>query len=158
MGGSPLTGGVELILKSFSAHEVFEGRLLYDSPERFTEGYRLNLWCASISWTMYKFGRNNVRLMVEVDKEATVAALGVLLAVCMENPAEISAPSRSPLTIDLVIRGLQHGAVGVREVEVLLAPVRPLAESMTLYRHLDQIGRGRRRQTHPLGVLLVRLP
>jgi hypothetical protein len=148
------------MLKTFSGHQDFEGRLYYESPKRLSDGGFFKFWFASVSRIMYNLGRSNVRLTVEVDKGAAGPGLGVLLAVCAENPEGLSASVPSPLTIDLVIRGLLRGEAGVKEVEALLATVRPLAESVTLYQHIDEVrlGRGSKVQTHPLGDLIVRLP
>jgi hypothetical protein len=107
---------------------------------------------------MFPFGDNNLHFRVTVDKEVRVAALGLVLAACTRNPEAFPEVGRRPLTVDMTFRGLSEGVAGLREAEALVAPLKPLAESVTTDPNifLDLPTVGREVQTRPLGVVIVR--
>jgi hypothetical protein len=111
------------------------------------------------SFNTQRFDGDNAHLKVEAEKEAAAKALGIVLAACTETPEASAQSGLCPITIDFYVLGLSDGEVGVREAECLIAPVRSLAESVAIDRHLtsNHLEVGRKVQTRPLGILNVHL-
>ncbi len=115
-------------------------------------------------WDVFRFGRDNVHLQLLMHKEAAASAMGLLLALSTEISEALPASCRSPLTVNLFIWGFPDGADGasvVREAQELVAPLRSLAECITIYPQIDlsactlHLVR-RKRQARPLGIVNVR--
>jgi hypothetical protein len=110
-------------------------------------------------WCMHKIGDTNLRLEIDGEIEEATLAVAVLLAFCLVVPQDMLESPPSPLTVILTLRGGSSGATAFREAMDLLAPLRPLTESVALYGSYDSdpVVVERQVQTRPLGVLNVML-
>jgi hypothetical protein len=109
---------------------------------------------------VFRFGRSNVAVRFLVRRKFAGPAVALLLAVSTEVSEALPAFCRSPLTVDL----FPAGAAIVEEAEELIAPLRPLAESITIYPRIGDVKNDdalrlvhRKVQTRPLGVVKVRV-
>jgi hypothetical protein len=95
-----------------------------------------------------------VRLDVRIGKEAPAAAMGLLLAICTENPETLSPCFQRPVTAHLAILD-SYRPPSAREVEEVIGPLGPLPELFTIY-PLPQptlTPSGRKAHAWPRGVL-----
>jgi hypothetical protein len=150
-------GHYGVIRESFSECQLLEAFIHYPVVEN---GKRA---AAFVTWDVSRFGCSgctNVRLDVAIGEEGRLAALGLLLAVCLDMPKEIAASARSPLTINLDLIGLRNYAARMREAQDMVAALRPLADSVTITCHPDPrpVLVARKSHAGPLGVLNVRVP
>jgi hypothetical protein len=85
-------------------------------------------------WFMWKGEDTNITLMVIINIRQAPSVLGFLLAAFRETPAASQPFSRCPLMISLLLCQESPGAGLVREAEDLVAPLRSVTESITIYR------------------------
>jgi hypothetical protein len=146
-----------------SAGVLFYGGL-HRKPLADGEQRRTHIW-----FTLKDSGEGNVHLNISVHlsisdpgpdviKEAAGEALGILLAFRTEIPEALMDGSRKSLTTVLRVRGWPDGPQGMREEQDLVAPLRCLAESITIDFNMmmDPPTVAGEVQKGPLGILDVR--
>ncbi len=125
----------------------------------------------SITWDLYRFGGNGIHLeanlhwdgffahMIPVQKNRIWASLGLVVATCVGQPEALPASPQTAFTTDLMVEGLSDGMAGLREAEELIGPLRPLADSVVIDRHVNfaAVVNNRRLQSRPFGALVVRV-
>ncbi len=90
-------------------------------------------------WSMFKSDEANMDLEIVMGIPQAAYVLAFILAACRESP-EASPPScEFPLMVHLLITGGSKGRAGLREAEDLVAPLRPLSESVTIRRQYHRI-------------------
>jgi hypothetical protein len=146
-----------MIIKPFFASELLTGEV----QVRHAEG-NIGVRASSV-WSMHRCGETHILLEVDEGIGEAALVLGLILAACRETPdASLQSP-RNPLTIHLFLYYASSGLAGVREAEDLVAPLRSLAESVTVCRHPSRHGQGvrslpppdLRERRRPTGTLLV---
>jgi hypothetical protein len=115
--------------------------------------------CAMVSmvWNIYKDPAGKLVISIDVQyAEAAREALGLVLYSFRAMPEAFPASPQSPLTVNVSVSPWSYGGRGVSEAEDLLAPLRPLADSVTVNRCSSNVvpdSGGRKGQKFPLGVL-----
>jgi hypothetical protein len=113
---------------------------------------------AHIQVFAYVLSSRVVHLVVRPNKKETTASIGLLLALCAENPEASPASWRFPLsTTTFRLKGC-WGSDAVREVMESVRRLRSLAESFRCYKSLPRVmppalGRGELHSGQPLGHL-----
>jgi hypothetical protein len=101
--------------------------------------------------------RRGLQWTVSLGKEAPAPAIGLLLAICTENPETLTPCFQRPGTMNLGVDGISRGSASSRkrEAEEVTGPLGLLAELLTIHppSHVLVTPLGEPVQARPRGVL-----
>jgi hypothetical protein len=110
-----------------------------------------------ISLELYSTPRRGLHWRVWLKKEGAAPAIGLLLAICTENPEVLSPCFQRPGSMKLMVSGLSPGPASSkkREGQEVTGPLGLLAELLTIHppSHILVTRLGEKVQARPRGVL-----
>jgi hypothetical protein len=83
-------------------------------------------------WKMSRSGGEDLRLHIEGHNMHAKMAVAILAAACLQDREGAPTPCQSPLTVRCALNVCSVGALSVRELGDLVAPLRYRAESVTV--------------------------